>query len=46
LPFGLVFIKFYLDLAITPLDLTMVRTHLCLRYAWTSCSIVTRFGYQ
>jgi hypothetical protein len=23
------------DLAITPLQLTMVQTHLCFRYAWT-----------
>ena len=41
--FGLVFVRdsyrisqrVHLNLAITPLSLTMVQTHLCFRYAWT-----------
>ncbi|HAO13272.1 MAG TPA: hypothetical protein DCQ51_19425, partial [Planktothrix sp. UBA8407] len=51
--FGMVLIKilivfygFSLDSAFSPIDITMVQTHLCLRYAWTSCLAVTRFGYQ
>jgi len=44
LPFGLVFVRdsyrifkriLPFDLAITPFCITMVQTHLCLRYAWT-----------